>query len=207
MKKMYQWKNAALCGLALAVGGGAWVMENVVHADSQYTVFDEMAFPLEMANHPARGQRLEQPYTVLSQAELEILNHKAMQMEAMMDAILPMATLVWPHAVRDAQGRVGLFMAPTVAFSDLARGPNDEHLVGWVVCAVIAAGKYAEVSEVRIDHICFTDPTGMRGDLWCYDVEMAMIRQLHRRLATGQMGPEEAYQLIAEHWQKITRDS
>jgi hypothetical protein len=205
MKKIKQWKNAVLCGLALAVGGGAWVMEVVVHADSPHAIFAEIGFPIEMGEERAGDQPFDQPYIVLTQPELEVLNRTAMQMEAMMDAILPMATLVWPHAVRDGQGRVGLFMAPTVAFDDLARGLNDDHLVGWVVCAVIAAGKYAEVSEVRIDHLCFTDPTGMRGDLWCYDVDMAMVRQLHRRLATGQMGPEEAYQVITEHWEKITR--
>jgi hypothetical protein len=213
MKPLTYLTRSVLCLLAFGIGWLAFLWGESLHADPSEATLTQL---VARQPGPARqrvvmeeqeGRALVGGYAVLRYGELESLNRIAVRMASMMDAILPVESLVWPHAVRDEQGRVGMFMAPTVSFEQLAKGPSEDSLKGWLVCALIAAGKYAEGSAVTIDHLCFTDPTGMGGDLWCYDVDIMTVRQLHRRLLTGVMTPDEAYQVLIERWRRITEDS
>ena len=146
-------------------------------------------------------------YELLPQEELESLNQTSTRIASMMDAILPFDTVVWPHAIRDEQGRNGLFLAPRVPFATLATDPDQEALKGWLVCAILAVGKYAEAASVPLHHIGFTDASGMGRDLWYLDIDIGTIIQLHRRLVSGTLSTDDAFQELTSRWKKLTRDS
>jgi hypothetical protein len=145
-------------------------------------------------------------YDVLPREELDSLSRTSSRIASMMDEILPFDTMVWPHAIRDEHGRNGIFLAPRVPFATLAAQPDQEPLKGWLICAILAVGKYVEGSSAPVHHICLTDASGMRGDLWCYDVDIATIRHLHQRLVTGALSADEAFDSLTSRWKKITRD-
>lgn len=157
--------------------------------------------PPPLLSHPPTHHH----YEIIPHGELETLNQTSRRIASMMDAILPFESTVWPHAIRDELGRTGIFLAPSIPFETLAAAPENEPLIGWIVCAILASGKYLETVSFPVHHICLTDPTGMRGDLWCYDIDIATVRYLHRHLAAGSLTAEEAYQTLTARWKKITR--
>ena len=98
----------------------------------------------------------------LSRAELLPLEAVAGRVQSMMSEVAFTSTRVWPHGVRDQQGRIGIFLSserplfndPTPA---IAQAKED-----WVVIGLVAAVKYSEGSQIR--HIAFTDSRGETGE-------------------------------------------
>jgi hypothetical protein len=133
---------------------------------------------------------------------------RAMQRErALQREILPFDTQVWPHAVRDSQGRTGLVLESSVPVSMLADSTDQEFLKGWIVCAILAVGKYSEIPGVRVDHVCFTDGTGAAGGGWFYDADHVFIMELYRSLVGGQVGAGEAYAALVSNWSHVVPES
>jgi len=113
-------------------------------------------------------------------------------------------TRVWPHGVRDQQGRLGIFLSSErPVFHDskpiLVRAKE-----AWVVFGLIAAVKYSEGSQVG--HLAFTDSNGETGERWYYDISMAEAREIHGMMIRGILKPENAFKVIETVWQKITTD-
>ncbi len=157
--------------------------------------------PPPLVSHPPNHHH----YEVVPHSELEALSQASRRIASMMDAILPFESTVWPHAIRDELGRTGIFLAPSIPFNTLATNPDEDPLKGWIVCAILATGKYIETIPFPVHHVCLTDQTGMRGELWCYDIDIATVRYLHRHLASGTLTAEQAYQTLIARWKKITR--
>lgn len=138
----------------------------------------------------------------LSRAELLPLEAVAGRVQSMMSEIAFTFTRVWPHGVRDEQGRIGIFLSserplfndPTPA---IVQAKED-----WVVIGLVAAVKYAEGSQIR--HIAFTDSRGETGERWYYDLSMAEAREIHGLMIRGVLHPENAYRVIEARWQKVT---
>jgi hypothetical protein len=140
----------------------------------------------------------------LSRAELLPLEAIAGRVQSMMSEVAFTSTRVWPHGVRDQQGRLGIFLSserplfndPTPA---IVQAKED-----WVVIGLVAAVKYSEGSQIR--HIAFTDSRGETGEHWYYDISMVEAREIHEMLIRGIVRPENAYRLIEAAWQKVTAE-
>jgi hypothetical protein len=138
----------------------------------------------------------------LSRAELLPLEAVAGRVQSMMSEVAFTSTRVWPHGVRDQQGRIGIFLSSErPLFNDptpvIAQAKED-----WVVIGLVAAVKYSEGSQIR--HIAFTDSRGETGERWYYDLSMAEAREIHEMMIRGVLRPENAYKLIEARWQKVT---
>jgi hypothetical protein len=152
------------------------------------------------ANH--REPPPNKPAEVLNRRELLILESIAWQVQSMMTLFEPVETSVWPHGVRDQRGRQGLFIgsqAPLFTSQDEATAATRKK---WVVCALIAAVKYAEGSQ--LGHIAFTDARRVDEHRSYYDLDMTTAREILRLFHLGILSPDETYRLISS-WQKVTR--
>lgn len=144
---------------------------------------------------------------VLSRHELHALTEAARGVEAFIRRTPHLGTRVWPHAVRDGQGRAGLII---MAHRPLLMSMNLEDLDqrrNWVLAALIAAGWQMESTPARVDHLALTDPEGMRGQQWYYDVDMALARRLFLRLREGTLSAEAAYRQVVSSWRLVTAES
>ena len=139
---------------------------------------------------------------VLDRVELHALENIARRAQSMMELSNVVPTRVWPHAVTDARGRQGLFISSMRPMFD----ENDEYLIkfkrAWVVLGLIAAVKYAEGSQ--LGHIAFTDVDGLQGERCYYDLDIAPAREIHRDLIRGHLALDDAYDVIAARWEKVT---
>jgi len=140
----------------------------------------------------------------LIRSELLPLEAIARRVESMMSVATFTTTRVWPHGVRDQQGRLGIFLSSErPVFHDskpiLVRAKE-----AWVVFGLIAAVKYSEGSQVG--HLAFTDSNGETGERWYYDISMAEAREIHGMMIRGILKPENAFKVIETVWQKITTD-
>lgn len=143
------------------------------------------------------------PYTLLSLEEYESLSMMSRRVMGMMAEILPFYTEVWPHAVRDSRGRAGLIVVSSVPLEELATSTNQDSFKGWLVCAIVALGKYSAITGVPIQHVCFTDINGASEQRWCYDADMSLVCGLHRSLVTGSITADEAHAALVSHWRRI----
>jgi len=139
---------------------------------------------------------------VLDRVELHALENIARRAESMMELSNVVPTRVWPHAVTDACGRQGIFISSMRPLFD----EKEQQLIkvkrAWVVLGLIAAVKYAERSQ--LGHIAFTDADGLQGERCYYDLDIAPAREIQRDLIRGRLALEEAYDVIASHWEKVT---
>jgi hypothetical protein len=139
---------------------------------------------------------------VLDRLELQALENIARRAESMMEVSNVVPTRVWAHAVTDARGRQGIFISSMRPLFD----EKDEHLIqvkrAWVVFGLIAAVKYAEGSP--LGHIAFTDADGLQGERCYYDLDIAPAREIQRDLIRGRLALDDAYDVIAARWEKVT---
>lgn len=139
---------------------------------------------------------------VLDRVELHALENIARHAESMMEVSNVVPTRVWPHAVTDARGRQGIFISSMRPLFE----EKDERIVlakrAWVVLGLIAAVKYAEGSQ--LGHIAFTDADGLQGERYYYDLDIAPAREIQRDLLRGRLALEEAFDVIAARWEKVT---
>lgn len=139
----------------------------------------------------------------LSRAELLPIEAIARRAQSMMEVASFTPTRVWPHGVRDQQGRIGLFLSSErPIFGDPTPGITQAK-EAWVVFGLVAAVKYSEGSQVG--HVAFTDSNGETGERWYYDISMAEAREIHELMVRGILRPGNAFKLIEATWQKITR--
>ncbi len=146
----------------------------------------------------------EETPQVLSLAELQPLETISKRVASMMSVISTVPTRIWPHGVRDHQGRQGIFLSsqrPLFNDSDPAVVQAKQ---AWVVYGLIASVKYSEGSQVG--HIAFTDRNGETGERWYYDLCMTKAREIHSLLISGLVRPQNAYRLIEGAWQKVTSE-
>lgn len=138
----------------------------------------------------------------LTRSEMLPLEAIALRVQSMMSVATFTPTRVWPHGVRDQQGRLGIFLSserpilhdPTPAMVQAKKA--------WVVFGLVAAVKYSEGSQVG--HVAFTDSSGETGERWYYDISMAEAREIHEMLIRGILQPDNAFRLIEAAWQKVT---
>ena len=139
---------------------------------------------------------------VLDRVELHALENISRRAESMMEMSNVVTTRVWPHAVTDARGRQGIFISSMRPLFE----EKDAHLVkvkrAWVVLGLIAAVKYAEGSQ--LGHIAFTDADGLQGERYYYDLDIAPAREIQRDLLRGRLALEDAFDVIAARWEKVT---
>jgi flagellar motor protein MotB len=138
----------------------------------------------------------------LSRAELLPLEAVAGRVQSMMSEVAFTSTRVWPHGVRDQQGRIGIFLSSERPLFNDSTPAISQAKEDWVVIGLVAAVKYSEGSQIR--HIAFTDSRGETGERWYYDLSMAEAREIHEMMIRGVLRPENAYKLIEARWQKVT---
>jgi len=138
----------------------------------------------------------------LSRAELLPLEAIAKRVQSMMSVASFTPTRVWPHGVRDQQGRLGIFLSSERPLFTDPTPTIVKAKEAWVVFGLVAAVKYSEGSQIR--HIAFTDSQGETSERWYYDISMVEAREIHEMLILGIVRPENAYRLIEAAWQKIT---
>ena len=167
--------------------------KTVSSANAQSSAASQSAQPVE--SKAARA---------LSRAEMLPLEAIARRVQSMMAADTFTPARVWPHGVRDRQGRLGIFLS---AERPLFNDPTPAIVLAkkaWVVFGLVAAVKYSEGSQVG--HVAFTDSRGETGERWYYDISMAEAREIHEMLIRGIVQPENAFRLIEAAWQKVTTD-
>jgi hypothetical protein len=138
----------------------------------------------------------------LTRSELLPLEAIAQRAQSMMSVATFTPTRVWPHGVRDRQGRLGIFLCSE---RPILHDPAPDMVLAkeaWVVFGLVAAVKYSEGSQVG--HVAFTDSSGETGERWYYDISMAEAREIHEMLISGILQPENAFRLIEAAWQKVT---
>jgi hypothetical protein len=140
----------------------------------------------------------------LTRLEWHSLSQAARQMEKLMHQTQPVRTRIWPHAVRDDAGRAGLIVVaqrPLLMFR-----PTDDLQIRqhWIVVAVVAAAKEATESAIPLDHLALTDFDGANGNLWFYDVEMSVARNIYQQLKERTITMDAAYDEIVSSWRLIT---
>lgn len=141
---------------------------------------------------------------VLTRAELLPLEAIAGRVQSMMSVASFTPTRVWPHGVRDHQGRLGLFLSSQRRLFNEGTPAVIRAREAWVVFGLVAAVKYSEGSQIR--HIAFTDTCDETRERWYYDISMVEAREIHEMLIRGVVRPENAYRLIEAAWKKITPD-
>ena len=155
-------------------------------------------------HHPSTS-RLGSPHSsLLSRHDWHRLSSAARQMEHLLHQAQAVGTRVWPHAVRDASGRAGLII---MAQRPLLMAMNTEDLdtrQTWVLISVLAAAKESAESPLPLDHLALTDTEGAQGQLWYYDVEMSLARQLYLQLKDRKITMEAAYREIVRSWRLVT---
>ncbi len=165
--------------------------ETFASANAQPSVASQSAQPFESKAAQA-----------LSRAELLPLEAIAGRAQSMMSVAKFTPTRVWPHGVRDRQGRLGIFLSSgRPLFNDPALSIVKAK-EAWVVYGLVAAVKYSEGSQVG--HVAFTDSSGETGERWYYDISMAEARKIHEMLISGILRLENAYSLIEAVWKKVT---
>lgn len=140
----------------------------------------------------------------LSRAELLPLEAIARRVQSMMEVASFTPTRVWPHGVRDQQGRLGIFLSSARPLFGDPKPVIVQAKEAWVVFGLVASVKYAEGSQ--LGHIAFTDSRGETGERWYYDISMAEAREIHDLMIRGLLRPENAFKLIEASWQKINAD-
>jgi len=138
----------------------------------------------------------------LNRIELHKLEEIADRIESMMMVSKSFSTRAWPHGVRDAKGRLGIFIGSSQPLLDEQGAQAAHYREAWVVWSLVAAVKYCEGSQVG--HIGFTDTRGMFGEQWYYDLDMATAREVHRLFTHGLIPPAVAFKMISSAWQKVT---
>jgi hypothetical protein len=126
----------------------------------------------------------------------------ARRAQSMMEVASFTPTRVWPHGVRDRQGRLGIFVSSGRPILHDPTPAMVQAKEAWVVFGLIAAVKYSEGSQVG--HVAFTDSNGETGERWYYDISMAEAREIHELMVRGILRPENAFKLIEAAWQKVT---
>jgi hypothetical protein len=140
----------------------------------------------------------------LTRSELLPLEAIARRVQSMMSVATFTPTRVWPHGVRDYQGRLGIFLSSERPILHDAAPETVLAKEAWVVFGLVAAVKYSEGSQVG--HVAFTDSRGETGERWYYDISMSEAREIHEMLISGILQPENAFRLIEAAWQKVTTD-
>ncbi len=155
-------------------------------------------------HHPSTS-RLGSPHSaLLSRNDWHSLSSAAKQMEHLLYQVQTVGTRVWPHAVRDASGRAGLII---MAQRPLLMSMNSEDLDArqtWVLISVLAAAKESAESPLPLDHLALTDTEGAQGQLWYYDVEVSLARQLYLQLKNRKITMDAAYREIIRSWRLVT---
>jgi hypothetical protein len=144
---------------------------------------------------------------VLQRHEIQALGNVARGVEMMLRQTQFEGTRVWPHAVRDSQGRTGLIV---MAHRPLLMSMNMEDIDirrTWVLVCLIAAARQMQTTESQLDHIALTDREGMTGDPWYYDVDMQVAHRIYMQLNEGSINGEQAYQQVINTWKLVTKDN
>lgn len=155
-------------------------------------------------HHPATARLGSQHTSLLSRQDWHSLSSAARQMEHLLHQAQSVTTRVWPHAVRDASGRAGLIV---MAQRPLLMAMNMEDIETretWVLISVLAAAKESAESPLPLDHLALTDTEGAQGQLWYYDVDMSLARQLYLQLKDRQITMDTAYREIVRSWRLVT---
>ncbi len=167
--------------------------KTVSSANAQSSAASQRAQPVE--SKAARA---------LSRAEMLPLEAIARRVQSMMSVATFTPTRVWPHGVRDQQGRLGIFLSSERPLFNDPTPAMVQAKEAWVVFGLIAAVKYSEGSQVG--HVAFTESRGETGERWYYDISMAEAREIHEMLISGILRPENAFKLIEAAWQKVMTD-
>lgn len=141
---------------------------------------------------------------LLSRHDWHSLSSAAKQIEHLLHQAQTVGTRVWPHAVRDTAGRAGLII---MAQRPLLMSMNTEDLDArqtWVLVSVLAAAKESAEAPLPLDHLALTDTEGAQGQLWYYDVEMSLARELYLQLRDRKITMDAAYREIVRSWRLVT---
>lgn len=189
--------NHLLTGLNLATAvtllSAVWIANNETISSAKTPVSNSSQSGTPPESNAARA---------LTRAELLPLEAIAKRVQSMMSVDVFTPTRVWPHGVRDQQGRLGIFLSSERPLFNDPTPSIVKAKEAWVVFGLVAAVKYAEGSQIR--HIAFTDTRGETTERWYYDISMAEAREIHEMLIRGIVRPENAYKLIEAAWLKIT---
>lgn len=155
--------------------------------------------------HNLSSSRLGSTYsTLLSRNDWHRLSSVGKKMEYLLHKAQTVGTRVWPHAVRDASGRAGLII---MAQRPLLMSMNTEDLDArqtWILVAVLSAAKESSETTLPLDHLALTDTDGAQGQLWYFDVDIRLARQLYQQLKEHKITLGSAYREIVRSWRLVT---
>jgi hypothetical protein len=128
----------------------------------------------------------------------------ARKMESMILAAEAPLAGICPQGLRDPDGRLGIFIVCSRPLVTPTKSPGMDDGKAWVVLSVFAAVKYCGDCPVKVDYIGLTDPRGMSGEGWYYDLNMNAARRVQRSMCSGGLTLEQGYDQIVAAWRRVT---
>ncbi len=74
----------------------------------------------------------------------------------------------------------------------------------WILLAVIATVKYSESSRNAVDYIAITDPLGLTGERWYYELELKTAAGIHSQFINEGLSLEQSCSNIMSSWHRVT---
>ncbi len=139
--------------------------------------------------------------------DIRVLTQIGEKISSMMNAGQTLTSKVWPDFNTDIEGRRGIFIACS---HSLVPTPNEEEMLrqrSWLLFAVISTVKYTEASRAAVDYIAITDPLGMSGERWYYQLEMKAAARIHHQFTNEGISLEQGHEMIMASWHKVTSET
>jgi len=154
------------------------------------------------------AEPLTQPRQITSRTDqMRVLSAITSKIAYMMTADPAVKCKVWPDIATESIGRHGIIIACSRSLYLDSNEPGMDVRKSWVMLAVLACVKYTEGSPVTVDYIGFTDPEGLSGERWYYELKMSTAENVHHQIRRGTITMQDGYDQVASAWQRVTSSS
>jgi hypothetical protein len=136
--------------------------------------------------------------------DFRFLTRTGEKISSMMNAGQTLTSKVWPDFSTDLEGRRGIFIACSQPLIPTSNEDDMQRQKTWILLAVIATVKYTEANRRAVDYIAITDPLGLSGDRWYYELEMKTAAGIHSQFINEGLSLEESCRLIMASWHRVT---
>jgi hypothetical protein len=136
--------------------------------------------------------------------DIRFLTRTGEKISSMMNAGQTLTSKVWPDFSTDLEGRRGIFIACSQPLIPTSNEDDMQRQKTWILLAVIATVKYTEANRRAVDYIAITDPLGMAGERWYYELELTTAAGIHSQFFNEGLSLEQSCRMIMSSWHRVT---